>query len=238
MTGRRLKNMTRTFLPEIKRAKWVSYLAGLASGLLILVLIGIYGLLGPETNPVRRLFSTSELSSLHERLQKVESEAGQLREETDRTRELAKLDKDANAKLTLLINNLEAENAKLKEDLAFFEGFIPGSMQGAISLKRLQVNKDTIPGQYRYKALVIQGSQRPAVNLGVQVLVKVLNKDKTDVIVHPDKSEAKDPQFKIKLVRFSRVSGMFAIPPGEKVISVEMRILEDGVIRAQSLLKL
>jgi replicative superfamily II helicase len=193
---------------------------------------------GPEDNAIQKLFSTQEIEVLNDQLAELQAKTIELQDEISRTNELVKLDKEARSKLNLLITNLESENAKLKEDLAFFEGFIPGSLQGAISLKRLQVNKDTVPDQYRYKALVIQGSQRPEVTLNVQVLIKVLNKGESSVIVLPNAESSEDPQFKIKLTRFSRVSGMFSLPEGSRLQSVEMRILEAGAIRAQSTIKL
>ena len=235
---KRLRSTTRTFLPGVKRAKLLSYLLGLFSGLCVFALLCAYALLGPSDNRVQAMLSSSKTQDLHKQIEQSRKETSDLREELSRTQALMKLDRDTGNKLTLLINNLETENARLKEDLAFFEGFVPGSLQSAISLKRFEVTKDTVPDQYRYKALVIQGSQRPDITLNIQVLVKVLNKGKVDVIVLPTESELNEPQFKIKLTRFSRVTGLFSVPPEAKVQSVEMRILEAGAIRAQSLIQL
>lgn len=228
----------RTFLPEVRRSSRLAFAYGLLLGLLVLFATLAYAMWGPTDNPVQRALSTPEISDMAETILRLQSESDALREEVARTNELVKLDQEARGKLNLLITNLEAENAKLKEDLAFFEGFIPGSLQGAISLKRLQVSKDTVPGQYRYKALVIQGSQRPEVTLDVQVLIKVLNKETPDVIVLPNAENANDPKFRIKLTRFSRVSGTFSIPEDSRPVSVELRILEAGAIRAQSTIRL
>ncbi|HEX4916497.1 MAG TPA: DUF6776 family protein [Limnobacter sp.] len=228
----------RTFLPEMRRSSRFAFLYGLLLGLTLLLAVAAYAMWGPTDNPVQRALATPEIAGMNETIQRLEAETLALQEEIARTNELVKLDKEARSKLNLLITNLESENAKLKEDLAFFEGFIPGSLQGAISLKRLQVSKDTVPDQFRYKALVIQGSQRPEVTLDVQVLIKVLNKEKSDVIVLPSAESTNDPQFHIKLTRFSRVSGVFSIPEGSKLVSVELRILEAGAIRAQSTIRL
>ncbi|MCR2746370.1 DUF6776 family protein [Limnobacter parvus] len=205
---------------------------------MLLAASAAFAMWGPEDNFIQKLFSTQEIAVLNDQLTELQATTRELQDEIARTNELVKLDKEALAKLSLLITNLESENARLKEDLAFFEGFIPGSLQGAISLKRLQVNKDTVPDQYRYKALVIQGSQRPEITLNVQVLIKLLNKEGSDVIVLPNADSSNDPQYKIKLTRFSRVSGTFSLPEGSKLLSVEMRILDAGAIRAQSTIKL
>ncbi|WP_138518669.1 DUF6776 family protein [Limnobacter alexandrii] len=238
MNPKKTHHSRRTLLPGVQRSSRFAFAYGLLLGLSILGGCAAFALWGPEDNAIQKLFSTQEIEVLNDQLAELQAKTSDLQEEISRTNELVKLDKEARSKLNLLITNLESENAKLKEDLAFFEGFIPGSLQGAISLKRLQVNKDTVPDQYRYKALVIQGSQRPEVTLNVQVLIKVLNKGESSVIVLPNAESSEDPQFKIKLTRFSRVSGVFSLPEGGRLQSVEMRILEAGAIRAQSTIKL
>ena len=228
----------RTLLPGVKRSSRLAFAYGLLLGLVIMGAVTAYAMLGPKDNFIQGLFSTQEIQILNDQLTELRTQNMEMQQEISRTNELVKLDKEARSKMNLLISNLESENARLKEDLAFFEGFIPGSLQGAISLKRLQVTQDSIPGQYRYKALVIQGSQRPEVTLNVQVLIKVLNKQGSSVIVLPDEKSSEEPQFKIKLTRFSRVSGTFSLPEDSKLQSVEMRILDAGAIRAQSTITL
>ena len=235
---KRLHHSQRVLLPGMTRASRVAFMYGLLLGLLILAALSAYAVYGPENNPVQGFCVPHEQSKLGGYLAALETQTQSLREESERAQELAKLDNEARAKMNLMISNLEAENAHLKEDLAFFEGFIPGSLQGAVSLKRLQVSNDTVPGQYRYKALIIQGSQRPEVQLDIQILIKVLNNNKAGVIVLPSAGNISDPQYKIKLTRFSRVSGIFTVNQNTKVLGVEMRLLESGVIRAQSTIKL
>lgn len=238
MNPKKTHHSRRTLLPGVQRSSRFAFAYGLLLGLLLLAGSAAFALWGPKDNFIQKLFSTQEIAVLTDQLAELQAKELELQDEIARTNELVKLDKEALGKLSLLITNLESENAKLKEDLAFFEGFIPGSLQGAISLKRLQVNEDTIPDQYRYKALVIQGSQRPEITLNVQVLIKVLNKEVSNVIVLPGAEASEDPQFKIKLTRFSRVSGTFSLPEGSQLQSVEMRILDAGAIRAQSTIKL
>lgn len=237
MNWRKRRNVLKTLLPGVQRSSRIAFLFGLALGLLVMLGCAAFALMGPENNAVQRFMANQELGQLQAEIGVLRKETALLKEDLARAEELQKLDKEERSKLTLLINNLEAENGRLKEDLAFFEGFIPGSLEGTISLKRLQVLRDTIPNQYRYRALLIQGSQSPAVNLEVQLLIKVLNKDKPAVIVLPSTSDSNDPQFQIRLTRFSRVAGVFALPEGSKLQSVELRILDGGAIRASSTTK-
>lgn len=238
MNWRKRRNALKTLLPGVQRSSRLAFGFGLGLGLLLMLLAATFAIFGPENNAVQRFFSNQELSLLHSEIETLRKETLLLKDDLSRAEELQKLDREERSKLTLLINNLEAENGRLKEDLAFFEGFIPGSIEGIVSLKRLQVLRDTIPDQYRYRALLIQGSQSPPVNLEVQLLIKILNKDKADVIVLPSTDNANDPQYQIRLTRFSRVAGVFTLPSGSKLQSVELRILDNGVIRASSTTKL
>lgn len=238
MNPKKNHHSRRTLLPGVQRSSRLAFFYGLTIGLLVLAGAVLFVVLGPKDSPIHQAFSSQEVDLLNTQLAQLQAQTTELQDNMARTNELIKLDKEALAKLGLLISNLETENAKLKEDLAFFEGFVPGSQQDAISLRRLQVNKDTVPGQYSYKALVIQGSQRPEVSLNVQLLIKVLNKQGSSVIVLPNADTSRDPRFNIKLTRFSRVGGTFLLPQDSRLVSVEMRILEAGIIRAQSAIKL
>jgi len=238
LNPKRTHHSHRTLLPGVRRSSRLAFAYGLLVGLSGLVISAAFAIWGPQGNFIQGLFSTQEIAVLNGQLKELREKTAELQDELSRSNELIKLDKEARGTLNLLITNLESENAKLKEDLAFFEGFIPGSVQDDISLKRLQVTKDTVPGQYSYKALVIQGSQRPEISLNVQVLIKVLSKGQSSVIVLPGTEGSEDPQFKIKLTRFSRISGLFSLPEDSKLQSVEMRILEAGAVRAQSTIKL
>lgn len=238
MDPKKTHHSRRTLLPGVRRSSRLAFAYGLLLGLSILGACAAFAVWGPQGNAIQGLFSTQEITLLNEQVTELRARTAELQDEVSRGNELIKLDKEARSTLNLLIANLESENAKLKEDLAFFEGFIPGSLQGGISLKRLQVTRDTVPDQYRYKALVIQGSERPEVSLNVQVLIKVLSKGQSSVIVLPGAGDMDDPKFKINLTRFSRISGMFSLPEDSKLQSVEMRILEAGAIRAQSTIKL
>ena len=238
MNPKKTHHSRRTLLPGVRKSSRFAFAYGLLLGLSLLTACAAFAVWGPQGNIIQGLFSTQEITLLNEQVTELQARTAALQDEVSRSNELIKLDKEARSTLNLLIANLESENARLKEDLAFFEGFIPGSLQGGISLKRLQVSKDTIPDQYRYKALVIQGSERPEVSLSVQVLIKVLSKGQSSVIVLPGTGDMDDPKFKIRLTRFSRISGMFSLPEGSKLQSVEMRILEAGAIRAQSTIKL
>lgn len=229
----------RTLLPGMQRSSRIAFASGFGLGLLVLLALSVYAVWGPESNPVQAFFTRQETTSLREGLENQRKANLDLKEEVARADELLKLDREERNKLTLMIANLEAENARLKDDLAFFEGFIPGNQEAkSIALRRFQVSRDTVPNQYRYRALLIQSSDNPPANLNVQLLVKVLNNDKPAVIVLPTDPNISDPQFKIRLTRISKVAGTFVLPADASLQGIELRILEGTSIRAQASTKL
>lgn len=211
---------------------------GFGLGLWVSIAIGLYGYFGAEDNLIRLSLRSQDHIELHTEVENLRAENREIKEELDRNRALGDLDKEAKSKLEVLINNLEAENGKLKQDLAFFETFVPSSDNNRVNLKRLQVTKDSLPNQFRYKALVIQGSDKPPVKLDVQIVVKLIQSGKPLVMVLPGPSNSNDPQFKIELKRFARLDGLFLIPANSKLLSMEVRLQEEGTIKASASIKL
>ena len=211
---------------------------GFGLGLWVSIAVGLYGYFGAEDNLIRMSLRSQDHIELHTEVENLRAENKAIKEDLDRAQALADLDKEAKTKLGVLINNLEAENGKLKQDLAFFETFVPSSDNNLVNLKRLQVTKDLLPNQFRYKALVIQGSDKPPVKLDVQIVVKLIQAGKALVMVLPGASNAHDPQFKIDLKRFARLDGLFVVPANSKLISVEVRLQEEGAIKASASIKL
>lgn len=211
---------------------------GFGLGLWVSIAVGLYGYFGAEDNLIRMSLRSQDHIELHTEVENLRAENKIMKEDLDRAQALADLDKEAKSKLGVLINNLEAENGKLKQDLAFFEIFVPSSDNNQVNLKRLQVTKDLLPNQFRYKALVIQGSDKPPVKLDVQIVVKLIQAGKPLVMVLPGASNAHDPQFKIDLKRFARLDGLFVVPANSKLMSVEVRLQEEGAIKASASIKL
>lgn len=211
---------------------------GFGLGLWVSIAIGLYAYFGAEDNPIRMSLRSQDHIELHTEVENLRAENKALKEDLDRAQALADLDKEAKSKLGTLINNLESENGKLKQDLAFFETFVPSSDTNVVNLKRLQVSKDVLPNQFRYKALVIQGSDKPPVRLDVQIVVKLVQSGKPLVMVLPGAAHANDPQFKLELKRFARLDGLFVIPTNAKLLGVEIRLQEDGAIKASASIKL
>ncbi len=69
---------------------------------------------------------------------------------------------------------LTAENAALKEDLAFFQTLMPsGGKDGGVAINRFLVQNDAQPGEYRYRLLVTQGGKDREFHGRLQLIVSM-----------------------------------------------------------------
>ncbi len=165
------------------------------------------------------------LSVEHDRLEKGEADA------------LSRLNIEQSAQQQLgnQIRSLELENARLKDDVAFFENLSANGPQNGLEIKRLQVGNDLIPQQMRYRLLVTQGGKNDHdFNGQLQLLVTLQHDGKTDIMNLPDGAAgAASKPFQVNFRYFERIEGTFTIPPGATVKQVEARILEKGAVRAQ-----
>jgi len=131
--------------------------------------------------------------------------------------------------LSTQIRNLAEENALLKEDLAFFQTLMAsGSEPGGISINRFRVQPDALPGEYRYRLLIVQSKQRVKEFHGtLQFIVDYDDGAKSEVVSLPkpgENAQAYNLVFKF----YQRVDGTFMVPSGAVIKKVQVRVLENG----------
>jgi hypothetical protein len=139
------------------------------------------------------------------------------------------------------VKALETENAKLKEDLAFFESLLPTNIgvQG-ITIQRLKAELGD-SNQLRYRLLVMQGQNPSGVHLFVgnlQLSVTVLQQGQTKVLSFPAAGGTDAASFALSFKYYQRLEGDLTLPEGATVKSVQARVLEKGQLRAQQAVNL
>ena len=179
---------------------------------------------------------------LKDEVVRLRAENVELREEMGRLREAASaaqsrldIEKSAQSELGVQIRSLELENAKLKDDAAFFENLSSSAPAAGVAIKRLEVQPDTVPEQFHYRILITQGGGADhEFNGDLQLLVTLQEGGKTAMMNLPDQSAGSDPKaFQISFRFFKRLEGTFKAPTGAVVKQVEARILERGAVRSQ-----
>ncbi|MBI5908589.1 MAG: hypothetical protein HY848_01330 [Betaproteobacteria bacterium] len=175
-----------------------------------------------------------ELSQLRESVGKLTQETASLRANVNASESKLQIERAAQTQLGRQVKALEDENARLKEDLAFFENLIPGEHRdNTLLINRFRVDPGALPGEFRYRLLLLQGGRRDKPFQGnLQLLVTLQQDGKGAIITLPEEGAA--PAYKISFKYFQRVEGTFRVAPGARVKMVQVRIFEGGSTQARA----
>lgn len=179
--------------------------------------------------------SEQELVSLRERAASLEAEAVGLRSVVNASESNLQIEKTAQQQLARQVRAPEAENGRLKEDVAFFESLASSERaETGITINRLRIEPDTVPGQYRYRMLVVvQGTKKEREFRGsYQLLVNLYRDGKSAMMVLPQSNDPNANRFDISFKHFRRIEGVFEVPTDATVQGVEVRLTQNGSIRA------
>ena len=148
------------------------------------------------------------------------------------------------------VARLEADNGRLKEDVAFFEAATADRSPsvakdaGGIAVRRFQVVQDKATRSARYRILLTQDSRANREFTGnLQMTLTVVQAGKAANIVVPDSAGRglrsqgvtgqPDRPASVVFRSYKRIDGSFDIPADATLKSVQARILEYGAVRAQ-----
>jgi hypothetical protein len=126
------------------------------------------------------------------------------------------------------VKAVSEENAALKEDLAFFQTLMqPTGKPDGVSINRFRVTQDAIPGEYRYRMLLLQTGQRAKEFQGrLQFIVTVQQDGRRQMLTLPETQEA--ASYRVNFKFYQRTEGTFKVAPNAAVKSVQIRVFEDG----------
>ena len=186
--------------------------------------------------------SAEKMGALREKVATLEAEVAQLRGVTSAADSNLKVEKAAQQQLAQQVKALEAENAGLKQDLAFFEGLVPegGVGEPGVRINRLRFDPEGSGGQYRYRMLLVfNGNKQVREFRGtLQFVLKVQQGGKDVMITAPSESDPNPQRYRVEIRNFQRVEGVLSVPAGAVLKSVEARLLQDGAVRARQTLNL
>ena len=188
-----------------------------------------------------RRFAGFDSSEAEQELDRLRASVANLREETTRLRPVVdasgsrmKIEQTAQAQLAKQVKTLETENARLKEDLAFFENLLPS--QEKLTIHRFTVEPEVLPGEYRYRLMMLQGGRRDRPFSGkLQLVISVQQGGRDAMIVLPEAGDAESSAYKLNFKHFLRVEGTFRVSSQAKVRNVQVRVLEDGSNQARAI---
>lgn len=183
-----------------------------------------------------RSTSELELHALRTRAADLEQELQRLRALADASESRLQIERTASQQLAHQIKQMEDENDRLKEDLSVFENL--ASAEGAevrLSINRLRIDVDgATPNQYRYHMLLaMQGGNKVREFRGnLQLALNLQQQGRDTMLVLPQAGEKSLSQYTISFRNFHRLDGSFTIPVGARIKSVEVRLLQEGALKA------
>lgn len=159
---------------------------------------------------------------------KLEQEVGHLSAKLAQIEPQMQIERATYTDLVKQVKELTAENAVLKEDLAFFQTLMPsGGKEGGVAVNRFVVQNDVVPGEYRYHLLLTQTGQRTKDFQGrVQFVVNLQQDSKKTILTLPAEGDKEAKGFKLNFRFYQRVEGTFRVAPGTVVKGMQLRVLE------------
>jgi len=142
------------------------------------------------------------------------------------------IERTAQQKLAEQIRTLERENAKVREELATFESMLVSDARNAnaLSIYSFKVEPDVLPGEYRYRLLLVTPSARGAreFNGRLELEVSLTEGGQSAMMSFPEQADAGAAGFRLAFKYFRRVEGTFRVSPKAKVEGVQLRVYETG----------
>ena len=178
--------------------------------------------------------SEQEVKMLRESVIRLEAETEKLQAVSNASESRLKIEQSVQSQLAAQVKVLDEENQRLKEDLAFFENL--GPSKNKLSINRFSVRKDVLPGEYRYRLLVLLGGggRDHQFQGSLQLVINMQAQGRNGMIVLPDPSQPENPSFRLNFKYFQRVEGTFKMPELAKIRSVQVRVLEQGGSQASA----
>ena len=180
---------------------------------------------------LRKSETRREIADLREALRRQEAELAELRAKTAQNDSQLQIEGAATGDLANQVKALAFENAKLKEDLAFFQSLMSSAAarDGAITVNRFRLQPESVAGEYRYQMLLVQSGQRVKEFQGrMQFVLDVQHDGRKLVLVVPPEAEVAGRDYQLSFKFFQRVEGTFKLTPGSVLKGMQVRIFENG----------
>jgi hypothetical protein len=192
-----------------------------------------------------RRFAGFDRSEVQEELGRVKRTLDDTRSELERLTVIANaadsrvsIERTAQQNLAKQIRSLEQENERLKEELATFESMLSSEARNGngVSVYRFKVDADVLPGEYRYRLLLLTPSSRREREFHgrLELVVNLTEGGRSAMMSFPEQADAGAAAFKLGFKYFHRVEGTFRISPKAKVESVQVRVYEVGATQPRA----
>lgn len=181
--------------------------------------------------PNRRVLE-ARIATLEADAARAKSEATELRTRNSELETELAMTGGTQEALTRQASELAAENAQVKEELAFLQKlFADTKGGGGVAITRLTAERDA-PEQLRYALLVVRGGSGDDYKGSVVLQATVVPADPASAAVQtvtlPDDQPDAAGTLKLRFKYYQRVEGVLRLPTGARVTALTARVYEDG----------
>jgi hypothetical protein len=177
----------------------------------------------------------TELDRVSAELERAQAERERAATAAVRWENQLKVEQAVQEQVRQQLKSLEAENARLKGDLSFFESLLPTAANAkGVVIRSFRVQPDIEPNSLRYR-LLVQQSGRPDRDFvgAVSLVVNLQQGDRPSIMQLPDPARPGAGPAPLTFRHYQRVEGSFTVPEGAVIRSVQVRIQSDGETRTQ-----
>jgi hypothetical protein len=187
---------------------------------------------GMELAGFRQSETARVVEGLRADIRTREAELAGLRSQVAAAERQMQIERATYGDLAKQVKSLSEENAGLKEDLAFFQSLMAaGGKEGSIAINRFRVQPDAMPGEYRYRLLLVQSGQRVKEFQGtLQFVLNLEQGERKYALTLPQEGERNVKDYQISFKFFQRVEGTFKVAPDAVVKSLQIRVFENGSV--------
>jgi hypothetical protein len=178
----------------------------------------------------RKREADREFARLNDVIARQQQEISELKARVGQAESQLEIEHATHGDVTRQVKALAEENAALKDDLAFFQSLMPASAaDGTLSVNRFRIDPGGMPGEYRYRLLLVHAGQRAKEFRGrLQLVLHVAQEGREVVLTLPQPGEQGTGEFQLNFKLFQRVEGTFKLAPDAVVNSMQVRVFENG----------
>jgi hypothetical protein len=187
---------------------------------------------GMELAGFRQSETARALEALKADVRSRDAELADLRSQVAAAERQMQIERATYGELAKQVKSMAEENATLREDLGFFQSLMAaGGKEGPVSINRFRVQPEALPGEYRYRLLLVQSGQRVKEFQGtLQFVLNLEQGDRKYLLTLPREGETNAKDYQISFKFFQRVEGTFKVAPDAVVKSLQVRVFENGSV--------
>jgi uncharacterized protein DUF6776 len=205
----------------------------------IAILLGVAAAAASWIYDAGRRFAGFDRSEVVQELQRAQGELDAARAELSRLRAIANaadsrvsIERTAQQKLAQQVRALEQELSRVREELGMVEQMLTSEERHTqtLAIYRFKVEPDVLPGEYRYRLLLLTPTDRRGrdFNGRLELVVNLQEGGQSAMMSFPEPGDAAAAAFRLTFKYFRRVEGTFRVNPKAKVESVQVRVYETG----------